>query len=76
MHGLHARGVVDVGHRRDGRARHVELVDAEEALFLLGHGDAVLVGDVGDEQHVRALAVEVEPLRRVLGEHRGREGAE
>ena len=36
----------------------------------------MLLADIGDEQHVRALGVELEILRRVLGQHGGREGPE
>src|SRR5688572_25904568 len=76
VHGLHARRIVDVRDRRDRGARHVQLLDAEELLLLLGHCDAVLPGYVGDKQHVRALGVELEPLRRIIGKHRRREGTE
>src|SRR4051812_9333685 len=74
--GLDACRVVDVRHRRDRRARHVQLLDAEELLLFLGHRDAVLLAYVGDQQHVRALALDLEVLRRVLGEHRRSERAE
>src|SRR4051812_14376635 len=76
VHGLHARRVIDVRHRRNRRARNVELLDAEELLLLFGHGDAVLVADIGDQQHVGALAVDAEVLRRVFRQHRGREWTE
>ena len=34
MHGLDARRIVDMRHRRNLRARDIELVDAEQRLFL------------------------------------------
>src|SRR5262245_30253251 len=76
VHRLHARRVVDVRHRRDRGARHVELLDAEQRLLLLGHRDALVLGDVRHQQHVRALAVELEILRDVFRQHRGRERPE
>jgi hypothetical protein len=76
VHGLHARGIVDVRYRRDGGARDVELLDAKELLFLLAHRDAVLVTHVRNKQHVRTLAIDVEVLRRILGEHGRRKRAE
>src|SRR5437762_5709585 len=76
VHRLHARRIVDVRHRWDRGARHVQLLDAEELLLFLAHRDAVLVANVGDEQHVRALAIDVEVLRRILCQHRGSERAE
>ena len=76
VHRLDARRIVDVRHRRDRGARHVQLLDSEELLLLLGHPDPVLGLHVRHEQHVRALLADVEVLRRVLGEHRRRERAE
>ena len=37
---------------------------------------ALALAHLGDEQHVGAVAVDLEPLGRLVREHRGREGAE
>ncbi len=34
VHRLHARGIIDMRHRRNFGALHVELVDAEELLLV------------------------------------------
>jgi hypothetical protein len=39
-------------------------------------GDTVLVEDVGDQQHVRPVTVEVEPLVHALAQHGGRKRPE
>jgi hypothetical protein len=52
MHDLHAGRVVDVGNRRDIRARHIELVDAEELLLLVCHATAPRALHVGNQQRV------------------------
>ncbi len=74
--GLDARRMIHVRHRGYGRARHVQLVDAPEPLFLGRHLAAPVLPDVGHQQHVRRVAVEVEPLVHVLAEHARRERPE
>ena len=69
-HRLEPRGVVDVGDRRDVRARHVELVDPEQPLFGLRHGDAPLWPDGRYQQHVGRGHLQLEQLRGTVGQHR------
>src|SRR5712691_7328810 len=76
MHRLNPRRVVDMGHGRDTRARHVELLDSEQFLLLVGHSYPMLLSNVGHQQHVGARLVQLEPLGHILVEHRGREGPE
>ena len=65
VHGLDARRVVDVGDRRDVGARHVELVDAEQALLLVASSAMRRArAHRRHQQHVRAVAVELEVLAR------------
>jgi len=73
---LDAGGVVDVGHGRDLRAGDVQLRDAEEGLLLRRHRQAATGRNVGHQQHVWAVAVELEPPGHPLPEHRGRERTE
>ena len=75
VHGLHARGVIDMRDGRDIGARDVELVDAEQRLLLVGHRAAALAPHVRDQQHVGRVRVELEPVGDVLAQHRRREGA-
>ena len=76
VHGLDARRVVDMGDRRDVGARHIQLVDTEERLFGFAHLPPMGVLDLGDQQHVGAVAVDLKPVRDILAQHRGREGPE
>src|SRR6185312_4833058 len=76
MHRLDARRIIDVGDRRDRRAHDIELVDAEEAPLRFAHRALTLLLHRRDEQHVRAVGVEIEPLGHVLAQHRRCEGAE
>jgi hypothetical protein len=66
MDSLHACRVIDVRHRGDRGARDIEAVDPEQRVLRGGHGDAPLRDNVRDEQHVRAVDIEVEPFREVL----------
>ena len=45
-------------------ARHVQLLDAEEALLLGRHGDALRLAHRRDQQHVGRVDVELEVLAR------------
>ena len=74
VHRLDATRIVDVRHRRDVRARHVQLVDAEQLLFLGGHDAAATLNHRRHHQHVGAVALDVEILVDVLAQHRRREG--
>ena len=76
VNGLHAGGVVDVGDRGNRRAGDVEPVYPEQTLLLFGHRNALRGGDVRDEQHVRAVVVEIKPIGDVLAQNRRRERAE
>src|SRR5262245_290174 len=76
VHGLYAGGIVDVSDGGNFGAYYVELVDAEELLLLVGHAPAALTFDVGNQEHVGRIGVELEPVGNVLAQHRGRERAE
>ena len=73
VHRLDAGRVIHVRHRRNRRSDHVELVDSEQVLLFLRHGNTMFVTQPGDEQHVRTVRVEIEPGRDVLPQHRRRE---
>jgi hypothetical protein len=53
----------------DVRARDVEFGDAEELLLLFGHDPAARFGDVGYQQHVGTVGIEVEVLVDTLAQH-------
>ena len=46
------------------------------ACFLRRHGAAAALDDVGDQQHVGAVGIELEPVGDVLAQHGGRERTE
>ena len=71
MDGLDARRIVDVGHGGIFGARHIELFDAEQRLFRGGHRPLAALHDIGHEQHVRTVVVEIEPFGGVAAQHRG-----
>ncbi len=76
MHGLHPCRIVDVRDGRNVGARHVELVDAEELLLLVGHAPTALLLHVGNEQHIGRIGIELEPVGHVLTQHGGRKRPE
>ena len=78
MDGLDAGGVIHVGHRRQRRAGHVELVDAKQGLLLRGHGPAVLGLYPRHQQHVRTglARLQFKPFAGLFCQHRGGKGAE
>ena len=64
---------------RDGRHRrtgYVELLDAPQLLRFRRHRQAAFGLHVGDHQHVRAVAIALEPVGHVLAQHRRRERPE
>jgi hypothetical protein len=69
MDGLDARRIIDMGDGWDVGARDVQLFDAEQGLFRLGHGPAPFPDDVGDHQHIGAVFVDLEPVRDILAQH-------
>ena len=75
VHGLDTRRVVDMRHRRDVGARHVELVDAEQLLLFRGHFAPATLRHVGDHQHVGAVVVDTRTSpRRPRAAPRARRG--
>ena len=76
MHGLDARRVIDVRDCRNIGARHVELVDAEQRFLVGAHRPAPLGANARDEQHVRRVHVELEPVGEILAQDRRREWTE
>src|SRR5262249_24518290 len=56
----HAGGIIDVRHRRDAGARHVELVDPEQPLLFARHFAAMAFADRGDHEHVGTVDIDVE----------------
>ena len=74
--GLDPGRVVDVGDGGDRRPADVELVDAKELLLLLGHRGAAIFPDRRHQQHVGALAVDLEVVRHVVVHHRRGKGSE
>src|SRR5688572_21139146 len=63
-------------HGGNIRPHDVELVDTEQLLLTLGHLAAPFRTDVGHEQHVRAVHIQLEPVGHLLADDRRREGAE
>ena len=60
MRGLCAGPVVNIRNARNLRARDLELVDPKELLLLARHFAAPRLHRVGDQQHVRAVAVHLD----------------
>ena len=65
-----------MGHGRDLGTRDVQLVDAEQRLFIFVHPAPLVLDHIGDNQHVGAVALMLEPLADMLGQHGRGEGAE
>src|ERR1019366_9559600 len=76
VHGLDTRRVIDVRRGRNVRTRNVQLVDAEQRLLLGGHCPAPALDHPRRDEHVRAVAVQLEPVGNILPQHRRREGPE
>lgn len=74
--GLDAGGVVDVGDGWDRGSRDIEFVDTEECFLFGSHGYLLVCSDGGDEEHVGAVNVEVEPFGKMFAENAGGEGSE
>ena len=66
--------MVDVSDGRNLRAQRVELVHPEQTAVV--DQAAPLLEHVGDEQHVGARPVQIEPVLCIIGEHCRGEGAE
>src|SRR5688572_22678305 len=65
-----------MGHSGNRGTRHVQLIDAEAQMLVLRHLPTVPRLYWGDEQHVCAVLIEIEPLAHVLAENAGRERPE
>ncbi len=63
-------------HRRHVRAGHVQLVDAEQRPLRFGHRPAPVLAHEADQQHARAVRIQLEPVGEVLAQYCGGEGAE
>ena len=63
-------------HRRNFRTRNIELFDAEQLVLFRAHGDAARRLDAVHQQHIRAVAIELEPIGNILAQHRGRKRPE
>src|SRR5689334_22325525 len=66
VHGLHAGRIVNVGDGGDVTAADIEFLYAFEPSLFLRHIDLTLTSDLGDQKHVRAVAIELEVLGHVL----------
>src|ERR1043166_5005333 len=75
-HGLDARRVVNVRHSGDRGARHIQLLDAEETLFVRRQRPAQVLAHGRDQEHVGRVRVQLEVFRDALAQDRRREGAE
>src|ERR1700688_3511719 len=73
VHRLHSGGIIDVGHRWNIRSRDVQLVYPKERILGLSHLPSMRFGDVCDQEHVRTVDIEVEPVCDILTQHRWRE---
>ena len=73
---LNPSRIIDVRHRRDVRARHVEQIDPPQGLLGLGHGRAPRLDDGGHQQHVRTVGIHGEIVGDALPQDRGRKGPE
>ena len=62
MHSLDPRRVIFVCYSGNLRAGNIKLVDPEELLFLGRHLTPPGFHDVGNQEHVGAVAVHLEPV--------------
>src|SRR6188508_3408346 len=68
--GLDPRRIIDVSNSRDGGARHIQFVDPKQRLLVLSHCPTAFFANVGHQEHVRRIAVKIEPIRNVLPQNR------
>src|ERR1051326_6779022 len=76
MNGLNARRHVDMGDCGYFRANGIQSIDPEKRLVVLRYPVAPVLADFGNDEHIRAVAIEIEPLRNVFAQHRRSERAE
>src|SRR4029079_5316432 len=70
MDRLDPRRVVDMSDGRDLRSRDVQLVDPEQRLLLLAHRAAPPLEHIRDDEHVRTVCVQLEPIAYILAQNR------
>src|SRR6476660_9438797 len=75
MDSLNPRGIVDVRHGRNVRSRNAEFLGTKEALLFLRHRSPAAFHHGRDQEHVRTVAVELEPVRYILPQYGWRERA-
>src|SRR5579859_175535 len=76
VYSLNARGIIHMRHGWYFATRHIEPGDARELLLLRCDRLAPLLHNVSHQQHVRAVAIQLEPFGHVLPQHRRSEGTE
>jgi len=63
---LDTRRHVDMSNSRDFRADGVESVDPKKLFVFVRHRVTPILKDVGNDEHVRAVAIDLEPLGHVF----------
>ena len=66
MHGLNTCRVVDMRDGRNFRPCYVQFVDTEQGLIRRIYCPAVFFDDIGDDEHIRAVGIEFEPVGEVF----------
>src|ERR1035441_4142166 len=66
---LQARGIVDMGYGRHFRAHRAQRVEALERPLALGQREPPPLSYAGHQQHVGAVALELEPVAHILAQH-------
>src|SRR4029079_17955355 len=67
-HGLYSRGIVDVRDCRNRRTLDVEFINSPQGLFFRSHFSTLLLSNVGHQQHVGTVGIQVEPLANSLSQ--------
>ena len=63
---LDPRRHVDMSNSRDFRADGVESIDPKKLFVFVRHRVTSILKDVGNDEHVRAVAIDLEPLGHVF----------
>src|SRR5678815_4975303 len=62
-----------MGDRGNVGPRNIQQVNTPQCLLIGVHLDPTVLADIGNEQHVRAVDIELEIVGYALAEHRRRE---
>src|SRR6266478_2234240 len=75
-HRLYSGRIIHVGYRRNLRSLHIQLIDAPKRLLFHRHLSPTRLCDISYQQHIRAIGVQLEPVRDLFSQDTGRKWPE